>query len=83
MASGKLHYTVNWSPGYFVYRSTNSYWDLTATDTLTEVYDGAVYARQKVIFSKSNYNGDTWLMAGTQTGSLTLCLLDSLRGEIL
>jgi hypothetical protein len=78
-----LHYTVNFSPRYFVYKSTSSYWELTATDTLTEVYDGNIYSIQKVTFKKSNYNTDTWLMEGTQVGNLTIFLLDSLRNDTL
>lgn len=79
----KLHYTINYSPIYNVVQCNNCYWDFTANDTLTQTYNGSIYAKEKITYSKPSYSINTWIITSNALSSLTLYQLDSLSSDTL
>lgn len=78
----KVHYAINYSPPSVI-SCNECYWDISQNDSLIQVNNGALYSREKIVYSKNPYNGGTWLISATSPTSLSEYLLDSLRRDTL
>jgi hypothetical protein len=85
LISGKwnLLYTINPNPPYYN-QIPNSFWEISASDSITEVYNNQLYAKSKFKLERIRGNDQRWkLTSADGSNSFLDYTLDSLRTDTL
>lgn len=80
----KIHYAHNTYPRDTIIYLMNSSWQITPTDTITEIYDNGYYLKEKIGYSKTNYNNkSSWIISGNSPSSIFQYVLEQFKNDTL